>query len=161
MLASITNSLGGTTQAVSDLIFFARPNGGTPLAYAGSAKTDWGFTYIVGDGVNVVTAKKYPGIEIPFACTVEQIMLHSGTVNGNGTIDIWKKAGTALPAGTADTICGTVKPSFSGTNIYTDATLTSWTTAINKGDWIVPYVTGAGTVTSISIAIRGNKPIMS
>lgn len=123
---------------------------------------DFSMTYIVSNPVGAVT---YPGVECGFAGQIESVRLYSGTIMGNGTIDIYKQTYANLGAapGTADSIVGTAtKPAIAGTNRYENTSLTGWTaTTFSKGDWIIPYVTGSGTILNLSIAISGRKTAVS
>jgi len=108
----------------------------------------------------------YPPFECGFNGTIEAVRLNSGTVLGNGTVDLYKmtyaQVGTGTP-GTAFSIVGTAaKPAIAGTHVYQNTTFTGWTyTTFTKGDWIYPYVTGAGTVLNLSVAISGRKTAVS
>jgi hypothetical protein len=123
---------------------------------------DFSFTYIVS---NPTAAVLYPGVEFGFNATLEAVRLYSGTVNGNGTIDIYKQtyANLGSSPGTADSIVGTAtKPAIAGTNRYEGTAFTGWTaTTFSKGDWFIPYVTGAGTIVNLSIAVSGKKTAVS
>jgi hypothetical protein len=112
------------------------------------------------------SATLQPAVECPFAGTIESIRLNSGTVKGNGTIDIYKmtyaNVGTETP-GTAFSMIGTAtKPSIAGTQVYQGTTFTGWTaTTFAKGDWLYPYVVNSGTITALTVAIGGRKTAIS
>ncbi len=120
---------------------------------------DFSLTYIIA---NPTGTTLYPAFECGYNGTIEGIRLYSGTALGNGTVDLYKmtyaQVGTGTP-GTAFSIVGTAaKPAIAGTNVYQNTSFTGWTsTTFNKGDWIMPYVTGAGTITNLSVAISGRK----
>lgn len=124
---------------------------------------DFSLTYIIA---NPTGTTLYPPFECAFNGTIEAVRLSSGTVVGNGTVDLYKLAyanlGT-LAVGTANSIIGTAtKPAIAGTNRYEGTALTGWTaTTFTKGDWIYPFVTGAGTITNLSVAISGRKTAVS
>jgi hypothetical protein len=136
------------------------------LIMNGTAKwidDDFSLTYIISYPTSVTL---YPAFECGYNGTIEAVRLYSGTVLGNGTVDIYKmtyaQVGTGTP-GTAFSIVGTAsKPAIAGTNVYQNTTFTGWTsTTFSKGDWIMPYVTGAGTITNLSLAISGKKTAVS
>lgn len=140
---------------------------GDKLAYDGTSALwihdDFSATYIIS---SPTATTLYPAFECGFDGTIEAFRLYSGTTKGNGTVDIYKMTyaniGTGTP-GTAFSIVGTAtKPALSGTNVYEGTVFTGWTaTTFSKGDWLMPYVTGAGTITSLSVAISGRKTAVS
>lgn len=123
----------------------------------------YGLTYLISSPAG---STLYPAFECGFDGTIEAVRMYSGTTKGNGTVDIYKMTyaniGTGTP-GTAFSIVGTAtKPALAGTNTYQGTVFTGWTaTTFSKGDWLMPYVTGAGTITSLSVAISGRKTAVS
>jgi hypothetical protein len=138
---------------------------GTAVAtIVNNAGTDaWGLSYIIS---TPGSATLQPAIECGFAGSIESIRLNSGTVKGNGTIDIYKMTyanlGTGTP-GTAFSMIGTAtKPAIAGTQVYEGTTFTGWTaTTFAKGDWLIPYVVNSGTITALTVAIGGRKTAVS
>jgi len=135
---------------------------GQKLAWSGTAKwidDDFSVTYIIS---SPAASTLYPPFECGYNGTIEAVRLNSGTTLGNGTVDLYKMTyaniGTGTP-GTAFSIVGTAtKPAIAGTNVSEVTTFTGWTsTTFTKGDWIYPYVTGAGTIANLSVAISGRK----
>ena len=124
---------------------------------------DYSLTYLIS---SPTATTLYPAFECGFDGTIEAFRVYSGTTKGNGTVDIYKMTyaniGTGTP-GTAFSIVGTAtKPALAGTNVYQGTVFTGWTaTTFSKGDWLMPYVTGAGTITSLSVAISGRKTAVS
>jgi hypothetical protein len=136
------------------------------LIWNGTAKwidDDFAATYIISSPAG---STLYPPFECGYDGTIEAVRLNSGTVLGNGTVDLYKmtyaQVGTGTP-GTAFSIVGTAtKPALAGTQLAAVTTFTGWTsTTFTKGDWIYPYVTGAGTITNLSVAISGKKTAVS
>jgi hypothetical protein len=124
---------------------------------------DFSATYIISSPAG---STLYPPFECGYDGTIEAVRLNSGTVKGNGTVDIYKmtyaQAGTGTP-GTAFSIIGTAtKPALAGTQLAEVTTFTGWTaTTFSKGDWIYPYVTGSGTIVNLSVSISGRKTAVS
>jgi hypothetical protein len=124
---------------------------------------DFAVTYLITSPIGTTL---YPPFECGFNGTIEALRLNSGTVLGNGTVDIYKmtyaQVGTGTP-GTAFSIVGTAtKPALAGTQLAEVTTFTGWTaTTFSKGDWIYPYVTGAGTIVNLSVSISGRKTAVS
>jgi hypothetical protein len=119
----------------------------------------FGLSYII---TTPGSATLWQPVECGFAGTIESIRLNSGTVKGNGTIDLYKmtynNVGTGTP-GTEFSMIGTAtKPSIAGTQVYQGTTFTGWTaTTFNKGDWLYPYVVNSGTITALTISICGRR----
>ena len=119
----------------------------------------FGLSYII---TTPGSATLWQPVECGFAGSIESIRLNSGTVKGNGTIDIYKmtyaEAGTGTP-GTAFSMIGTAtKPSIAGTQVYQGTAFTGWTaTTFAKGDWLYPYVVNSGTITALTISIGGRR----
>jgi hypothetical protein len=119
----------------------------------------FGLSYIIS---SPGSATLQPAIECGFAGTIESIRLYSGTVKGNGTIDIYKMTYANLGTGTPGTVFSMIgtatKPSIAGTQVYEGTTFTGWTaTTFSKGDWLIPYVVNSGTITALTVAIGGRK----
>jgi len=155
MAGVVASQMAGTSNAT-----------GQKLVWNGTAKwidDDYSFTYLVSSPAG---STLYPAFECGFDGTIEAFRVYSGTTKGNGTVDIYKMTyaniGTGTP-GTAFSIVGTAtKPALAGTNVYQGTVFTGWTaTTFSKGDWLMPYVTGAGTITSLSVAISGRKTAVS
>lgn len=80
----------------------------------------------------------------------------AGTNAGNGTIDIY--VGGTLPLGTANSICGAAPIAFAGTAVNIKNTFAGWTgTAITAGQWIGINVSGAATISAVTMSIEGNR----
>jgi len=144
---------------------FPYSEAGTTLRASLSTMSNYqfGVTYLISSPAG---STLYAPMECGFAGTIESIRLNSGTIKGNGTVDIYKmtyaQVGTGTP-GTAFSMIGTAtKPALAGTQIYQGTVFTGWTaTTFDKGDWLYPYVTGAGTVTNLSLSILGKKTAVS
>jgi hypothetical protein len=135
---------------------------GQKLIWNGTAKwidDDFSVTYLIS---SPAASTLYPPFECGYNGTIEAVRLNSGTTLGNGTVDLYKmtyaNVGTGTP-GTAFSIVGTAtKPAIAGTNVSEVTTFTGWTaTTFSKGDWIYPYITGAGTISNLSVSISGRK----
>jgi hypothetical protein len=162
--ATIATNIAGTV--AGQMAGTSNVTGQKLIWNAGTAKwidDDFSITYIISSPTASVL---YPPFECGFNGTIEAVRLNSGTVLGNGTVDLYKmtyaQVGTGTP-GTAFSIVGTAaKPAIAGTRVYQNTTFTGWTsTTFTKGDWLYPYVTGAGTIINLSVAISGRKTAVS
>jgi hypothetical protein len=126
---------------------------------------NFGFTYTFGDGSGTIVAGTFTPVEMSVAGSIDSIRLFSGTVNGSGTIDVYKwnysQAGTIV-YGTAFSIFGTAtKPSTAGTNRFEGTAYSGAQYTFNKGDWILPVMTGCGTIKELSVAFGCRKTAVS
>jgi hypothetical protein len=104
---------------------------------------------INGNGLTVPTGLVYANPVAADAYTISGWAITAQGASPTATFDVWKIAqGTALPT-VANTIMGT-KPALSTGNALVSTTLTSWSTAVTKGDiWGVNLdaVTAATNIT--------------
>ena len=126
---------------------------------------DFGWTYTFGDGSGTLVAGTFTPVEMPVSGSIDTIRLFSGTVMGNGTVDVYKwtyaQAGTVV-YGTPFSIFGTAtKPSTAGTNRFEGTAYTGTQYAFNKGDWMLPVLTGCGTILELSVAFGCRKTAVS
>ncbi len=76
-----------------------------------------------------------------------------GSPSGSAVVDVWKiAAGSSLPTVT-NTIDASDLPTLSSANVYTDTTLTGWTTTVTAGDMWAIKLNSASTVTSLNLII--------
>lgn len=102
--------------------------------------------------------------DVPHKVEVNRVRLFAGSVDaGGGTIafDIQKTTyssfdGSAVP-GTAESMCGTVYPEFSGSHKYEDSTLTSWSPAIAAGDIMKVIVTDCDGVKQCTLSLKWSR----
>jgi hypothetical protein len=118
-----------------------------------------GITYIIDGGGAAITTGMKGGIEVPFDCTVDGWTI--GAIDGlTGAIvvDVWKDTYANFPPTVADTIAGTEKPTITATgNKGQDLTLSSWTTALTKGDWLFFNVDSITTLQRVAVCLRVTK----
>lgn len=110
---------------------------------------------IEGGGLAITTGVK-GDIMIPFACTVQSWYIVADQ-SGSIVVDIWKDSYGNFPPTVADTITGTEKPTLSSATKNQDLTLTSWTTAFSRGDFLRFNVDSASTVTRVTVIIVVKK----
>jgi hypothetical protein len=74
-------------------------------------------------------------------------------VSGSLVVDIWKAAYPTVPT-VANTITASALPTLSAEQVYTDSTLTGWTTAVLKDDWFGFNINSAATITRATLALQ-------
>ena len=109
--------------------------------------------FIIDGGGSAITTGVKGDIEIPFSCTVLGWSIVADA-SGSIVVDIWKDTYANFPPTVADTITGTEKPTLSAATKNQDLTLTSFTTALTRGDWLRYNVDSAATVTRVTVSLR-------
>jgi len=112
--------------------------------------------FIIDGGGSVLTTGIKGDLEIPFACTINQVTTlldQSGSI----VVDIWKDTYANYPPTVADTITASAKPTVSTEVKAQDSTLTGWTTAIAAGDSLRYNVDSITTATRCLISLKVTK----
>jgi hypothetical protein len=109
--------------------------------------------FIIDGGGSAITTGVKGDIMIPFDCTVQGWDIVADT-SGSIVVDIWKDTYANFPPTVADTVTGTEKPTLSTATKNQDLTLTSWTTAFSRGDWLRYNVDSITTVSRVTVVIR-------
>lgn len=89
---------------------------------------------------------------VPFDCDITGWTLLADQ-SGSIVIDIWKLAYASYPPLVANTITGSEKPTLSSALINQDLALTTWTTALNKGDVLRPNIDSVSTVLWVELTL--------
>lgn len=106
--------------------------------------------FITGGGAPITTGVKGCGIVVPFDCTITGWWLVAD-VSGSIVIDVWKDSYANYPPTIADTIAGTEKPTISSATKGQDVSLSTWTTALSKGDILRFNVDSCSTITEAAL----------
>jgi len=109
--------------------------------------------FIIDGGGSAITTGVKGDIMIPFDCTVQAWDIVADT-SGSIVVDIWKDTYANFPPTVADTVTGTEKPTLSTATKNQDLTLSTWTTAFGRGDWLRYNVDSITTVTRVTVVIR-------
>jgi hypothetical protein len=104
-----------------------------------------------GSAISVSTAAP---VYIPCSMTVTAWDILSDN-NVSGSIDITVKKTTYADWGTLTDISGTETPSLSSAGKNQDTGLTTWTNSLVSGDYIVPVINSASTVTGVTLILKG------
>jgi hypothetical protein len=111
---------------------------------------------MIDGGGSVITTGVKGYIEIPFACTINQVTLLADQ-SGSIVVDIWKDTYANYPPTVADTITAAAKPTISSATKSQDATLTGWTTSVTAGDILGFNVDSATTVQRVTLSLKVTK----
>jgi len=112
--------------------------------------------FIIDGGGSAITTGQKGHLEIPFKCEIERVTLLADQT-GSIVIDIWKSTYADFPPISANSICGTAKPTISAAQKSQDATLTDWTKTINAGDILAFNVDSVATITRVTLALKVKK----
>lgn len=110
--------------------------------------------FMIDGGGSTVTTGSKGFIEIPFACTINQVTTLADQ-SGSVVVDIKKSTYSGFP--TTASICASAKPTLSSAQKAQDATLTGWTTSVAAGDVLEFNVDSATTVTRVTVSLKVTK----
>ncbi len=110
-------------------------------------------TFIIDGGGSAITTGQKGHLEIPFACTINQVTLLADT-SGSIVIDVWKDTYANFPPTDADSITASAVPTITTATKSQDATLTGWTTAVVAGDILAFNVDSCTTITRCTVSLR-------
>jgi hypothetical protein len=116
-----------------------------------------GLTVILdGGGQTIQTTQPKPLVRVPFAGTVTAWYVNADQ-SGSIVVDV-QRAAAGTPT-SFSSIAGTEKPSLSSQQSNSDTSLTTWTTALNAGDWLRFVVESASTVQLVAVALHLTRTV--
>lgn len=110
-------------------------------------------TIIIDGGGSAITTGIKADLEIPFACTINQVTLLADQ-SGSVVIDIWKDTYANFPPTDADSITASAPPTISTAIKSQDATLTGWTTSISAGDILRFNVDSVTSIQRVTLSLK-------
>jgi hypothetical protein len=110
-------------------------------------------TFIIDGGGSAITTGEKGHLEIPFACTIQQVTTLADQ-SGSIVVDIWKDTYANFPPTNADTITSVTPPTITTATKSQDATLTNWITAVTAGDILAFNVDSCTTITRVTISLK-------
>lgn len=142
---------------------FAKGTAGK-LLKMGANDPDWAWDvgaieYVIDGGGSAITTGVKGGIEVPYDCFVTgwTVVATDGNT-GAIVVDVWKDTYANFPPTVGDTIAGTEKPTITATgNKGQDLSLSSWTQALTKGDWLFFNVDSITTLERVTLSLRVDK----
>jgi hypothetical protein len=110
---------------------------------------------VIGDGISTITTGIKGDAEVPFDGTIVGWTLVEGTgTTGSIVIDVWKDIYANFPPTVLDTIAGSEKPTLSSAQKNQDLSLSTWTTAITRGDILRFNVSSVTSVKQVTLCLR-------
>ena len=109
--------------------------------------------FIIDGGDVVITTGQKGHVVVPYDCVVtgwDILADQSGSI----VVDVWKDTYANFPPTVGDTVTGTEKPTLASAQKNQDLTLTTWTTALTKGDVLAFNVDSATTVLRVTVCLR-------
>jgi len=138
---------------------------GEKLVSTGSAPTwiddDFAIEVGIGNGITAITTGVKIAFQVPVTCEVEGWEIVAPLQSGSIVVDVWKDTYANFPPTVADTIAGSEKPTLSSAQKGQDASLSTWTTALTKNDWLLFNVESATTVTMVIVSLQCRKTAVS
>jgi len=113
-------------------------------------------TFIIDGGGSAITTGQKGHLEIPFACTINQVTMMADQT-GSIVVDIWKDTYANFPPTDADSITASAPPTISSAQKSQDATLTGWTKPIAAGRILAFNVDSCTTITRVTISLKVTK----
>ena len=159
---NVLSATSDTIDAISQNSFATYISNGTAWARPSSTDTththtlDCGINIIIGDGTNAVTTDIKGYIEIPFNMTITAARLVADA-SGSIVIDVWMEDYANFPPTDADSITASAPPTLSSAVKSEDTTLTGWTKALVKNEWLAFYVDSAATVKQVTLSLTGTR----
>lgn len=120
------------------------------------ATREGGLEFVIDGGGAEIATGEHGHLVVPYDCTITEVQMEADQ-SGSIKVDIWKDDYDHFPPADGDTICGGNEPELSGAQKYRDATLTSWTTTLSKGDILAYYVDSITTIERCSVVLLVNK----
>lgn len=159
--AKITALDNSTAVNDADLVVIVDDVAGTPktekrtVAQLKSHITDGvsSINFMIDGGGSALTTGVKGYIEIPFACTINQVTMLADQ-SGSVVVDIWKDTYANYPPTDADSITASAVPTITTATKSQDSTLTGWTTSISAGDVLGFNVDSATTITRVTVALK-------
>ena len=113
-------------------------------------------TFIIDGGGSAITTGQKGHLEIPFACTIQQVTMEAAQT-GSIVVDIWKDTYANFPPTDAASITASAPPTISAAQKSQDSTLTDWTKTVNAGDILAFNVDSCTTITRVTISLKVAK----
>jgi len=110
-------------------------------------------TFIIDGGGSAITTGQKGHLEIPFACTINQVTMMADQT-GSIVVDIWKDTYANFPPTDADSITASAPPTISSAQKSKNATLVGWTKSIAAGHILAFNVDSCTTITRVTISLK-------
>lgn len=128
-------------------------DGAAPKTFIPDTDKNIAISFLIDGGGSVPSTGVKGGIQIPFACTIDQAEI-AADASGDAVVDIWKDTYANYPPVVGDSIVASAKPTLSSAIKNTDSTLTGWTTTIAAGDYLLFNLDSVATCKWILVTLR-------
>jgi len=128
-------------------------SGQLPTARLATNIKNASLTFIIDGGGSAITTGQKGHLEIPFACTIQQVTMLAAQ-SGSIVVDIWKDTYANFPPTNADSITASAPPTISSAQKSQDSTLAGWTKSISSGDILAFNVDSCATITRVTISLK-------
>ena len=120
---------------------------------SGTSQSGLNYTAVFSGSGAVITPGVITYIRAPRTSTITKVTLLADQT-GSAVLDIYKDSYANFPPNSADSICGSSKPTLSSANKYEDSTLSTWTTSITAGDVLGFTLDSCSTITQITLQLE-------
>jgi len=157
----VSVSIPCSAMVVGNYVLVAIP-GGNPrdacvvASWPAGSSDNASVTFIIDGGGSAITTGQKGHLEIPFACTIQQVTMLADQ-SGSIVVDIWKDSYANFPPTDADSITASAPPTISSAQKSQDSTLTGWTKSISSGDILAFNVDSCATITRVTISLKVEK----
>ncbi len=132
----------------SDGLLWATPAGG------GGTYPKGAFWDNFGARLSLTVMPDFTALPCQATGVIKQVEIVTKGGAGSVQFDIWKVPFASYPPLVANTICGANYPTITAGTTMIDTTLTSWTTAVTKGDVLLFHPRSISTFTAVQIGVE-------
>lgn len=134
-------------------IFVRNPAGDANESLNAWINPDGAFEIPIFGGGSTIAAGFQFDFKVPFACDIVGWDI-VGDQSGSVVIDLWKDTYANFPPTVADTITASAKPTVTTAVKAQSTTLTGWTVAWAKDDWIRLNIDSVSTFTRLILCLQ-------
>jgi hypothetical protein len=157
-----TITLSGDSASPGDSYYYGTNASGTKGWYAQTTITPSliGVNFVESAGWNSTSGAVQLSLTvpidllIPYTCTLKEVYILTQGGSGSCTVDIWKTPIGSYPPTSANDITGGIPPAISSGTVYTNSTLTGWTTSFSQNDCLRLTLAANSTFTSVKLVLR-------
>ncbi len=126
------------------------------MGYSDPPNPDVGIEFVIDGGGAAITTGQKGHLVAPFTGTIKRAEIEADQ-SGSIVVDIWKDVYANFPPTDADSITSATPPTLNNQQVNKDDTLSSWTTAVTKGDILAYNVDSATTVQRVTVTLYIEK----
>ncbi len=126
------------------------------MGYSDPPNPDVGIEFVIDGGGAAITTGQKGHMVAPFPGTIVKAEIEADQ-SGSIVVDIWKDTYANFPPTDADSITSASPPTLTSAQKNVDTALSSWTTAVTKGDILAYNVDSATTVQRVVVTLYIEK----